>query len=61
MANPNSLAVVKNMPLDVHDYIVARVFEGELWYWGSWDDHDEATKAAREVGGIVCFNYETYE
>lgn len=37
-------------------YIVARSLDGELWFWGAWDDETEAARAALEVGGIVVCN-----
>lgn len=35
-------------------YIVARVFNGELWYWGRWDNKETAYEVAAEIGGVVC-------
>lgn len=34
-------------------YIVARECDGELWYWGRWDDKEKAAKIAAEIGAIV--------
>lgn len=39
-------------------YIVARYDCGELWFWGAYDDEDEAREAAVEQEGIVCINEE---
>jgi hypothetical protein len=36
-----------------YDFIVARQSEGEWWFWGAWNDIDEAGKAADEIGGWV--------
>ena len=44
---------VMNVPKNHDKYIVARLNEGELWYWGSWEDNQSADLAAREISGIV--------
>lgn len=49
-------AEVNNIPEDAERYIVARVFEGELWYWGSWDDKNKAHEVAEEIGGVMVEN-----
>ena len=46
-------ATVRNVPEHAEKYIVARVNEGSLWYWGSWDNKDDADESARNVEGIV--------
>lgn len=43
---------VRNVPEHAEKYIVARVNEG-LWYWGSWDNKDDAEECARNVDGVV--------
>lgn len=42
-----------NVPKDHDKYIVARLNQGKLWYWGSWDDERKAKIRALEVNGIV--------
>ncbi len=37
-------------------YIVAREIEGELWFYGAWDDRDQANEAALEIEGITVEN-----
>lgn len=50
----NCIAEVNNIPEDAERYIVAMVSEGELWYWGSWDNKEEADNAAKDFwNGIV--------
>lgn len=49
-------AEVNNIPEDAERYIVARVFEGELWYWGSWDNKNKAHDVAEEIGGVMVEN-----
>lgn len=44
---------VMNVPKDHDKYIVARLNERELWYWGSWKDKQLADLAASEISGIV--------
>lgn len=35
-------------------YIVARISDGELWYWGRWHEKEKAERIAAEIGAIVC-------
>lgn len=44
---------INNMPNTTKKYIVARRVDGELWFWGSWDDRDRANEVALEIGGEV--------
>ena len=46
---------VNNVPVNPEKYIVARFDPNtlSLWYWGSWDDRQEAGIAAEEITGIV--------
>ena len=44
---------VNNLPNSYEKYVVARVVDNELWFWGSWEDESEATHVAREIGGVV--------
>ena len=39
-------------------YIVARECDGDLWYWGAWNDYETAYRASCEVRGIVITNPE---
>ena len=42
---------------DQYKYIVARRVDGELWFWGAWNDRDKANDVAEELGnGIVLVN-----
>ena len=47
---------VNNVPENPSKYIVARYDPNtlSLWYWGSWDDRQEAEIAAEEITGIVA-------
>lgn len=46
-------AVVFNTPSNPKKYIVCRLSDGDLWYWGSWEELKDATKVAAEIGGLV--------
>lgn len=46
---------VKNLPITYCPFIVARAVDGDLWFWGSWDDEERAHMVAREVDGIVVY------
>lgn len=48
------LAEVNNLPDEIDKYVIARVCDGELWFWGTWDDKDEAENVVNDVeNGIV--------
>lgn len=49
---------VKNLPnYELKKYIVARKDEnGDLWFWGTWDDRNEANRVAIEIDGEVVVN-----
>jgi streptogramin lyase len=44
---------IYNVPKTAERYIVARCSNGELWYWGSWEDLTDAQTIADEVDGLV--------
>lgn len=45
---------VYNCPEDTGQYIVARLSNGELWYWGTYEDESEAIEVADEFeNGLV--------
>jgi len=45
--------VIHNVPNHARGYIVARLSNNALWYWGCWDDEKEAEECASTIGGIV--------
>lgn len=54
MKTINAKAVIQNKPeYDLSKYIVARPVDGLLWFWGTWDDLNEAMKVAKIVCGVV--------
>jgi len=46
---------INNIPAyaNSYKYIVARRIDGELWFWGAWNDRGEANEVALEIGGEV--------
>ena len=44
---------INNVSENCKRYIVARISECELWFWGSWDDLDKAREAAKDIDGII--------
>ena len=46
---------VKNLPFHYEPFIVARPYDGDLWYWGSWESEETAHTIAIEVDGIVVY------
>jgi hypothetical protein len=49
------IANIKNMPdyASEFPYIVAREVEGELWFWGVYEDGKRADEVAGQINGIV--------
>lgn len=48
---------INNMPKDTTEkYIVARRVDGDLWFWGAWNDRNRANEVAMEIGGEVIIN-----
>lgn len=52
--------MINNIPKYAEDrkYIVAREVDGEFWFWGAFDDNNEAHRTAGEIDGYV-FDRET--
>ena len=51
---------VKNLPeyANEYQYIVASRIDGDLWFWGAWNDMKEAINAAEKIDGEVVINNE---
>lgn len=49
---------VNNLPVNYSKYafIVARRANGELWFWGAFNNRNVANEVAIEEGGIVFEN-----
>lgn len=43
---------IHNMPEDHDKYIVARVCDNELWFWGSFETETDAKKVAEEMDAV---------
>lgn len=52
--------IIKNMVYYATDYnyIVASAVNGDLWFYGAWNNKNLAYEAAMEIGGIVIKNPE---
>ena len=50
--------MINNVPdyASEYKYIVARRVDGELWFYGAWNDHERANEVALEIGGEVIKN-----
>lgn len=48
-------ANVNNLPSYAarYKYVVARSVDGELWFWGAYDERENADEAAESIEGIV--------
>ena len=44
---------VKNVIAGEEKYVVARICDRELWYYGRWHFYSDACEVAEEVDGIV--------
>lgn len=46
---------VNNLPETFRNYnwLVCSVVDGELWYYGVYNDHDKAFEVATYIGGVV--------
>ena len=56
MTEGKAVAIVYNMPEYAmeHQYVVARYDNGLLWFYGAWDDIEQASDIAGKIGnGIV--------
>lgn len=50
--------MINNLPeyAKEYKYIVARRIDNELWFWGAWDNRNEANNVAIEIDGEVVTN-----
>lgn len=49
---------INNVPTyaNEYNYIVAERIDGELWFWGAWNDGNKANEVALEINGEVFQN-----
>ena len=54
--------IIKNLVYYATDYnyIVASAVNGDLWFYGAWDNKNLAYEVAMEIGGIVIKNPEKF-
>lgn len=57
----NATIKINNVAPDADRYIVARLIEGELWYWGSWEDKMAARRIAHTFDNGIVVERETDE
>jgi hypothetical protein len=50
---------VRNLPDYAKRYmfIVSRLCDGELWFWGAYETKERANEVAKEIGGVVTLNF----
>lgn len=50
--------IINNLPDYAinYNYIVASVLDGDLWFYGAWDNEDKAYDMARIINGAVIKN-----
>lgn len=50
--------IINNLPdyATNYNYIVASVLDGDLWFYGAWDNEDKAYDMARIINGVVIKN-----
>ena len=47
------IADVYNTPNDTEEFIVARLVENELYFWGSFEDKEKANEVAKKLENAV--------
>ena len=52
------MMTIQNVPeyAKNYKYIVARRVDGELYFWGAWNDRNKANEVAIEISGEVVTN-----
>ena len=50
-----TMTIINNLPdyYTEYPFLVARVYEGNWWFWGCYKTHERAADAAWECGGEV--------
>ena len=54
--------IIKNLSnyATQYKYIVASSVDGDLWFYGAWNDEDRAYGVARDIDGVVIKNPEKF-
>lgn len=47
--------MINNLPTYAQNfqYVVARIVDNELWFWGAYNNYNKACEVAAEIGGKV--------
>ena len=53
MMDCDASITVHNVDEDCKKYMVARICDREMWYWGSYDTLEDAEKTAEQIDGMV--------
>ena len=48
---------INRLEADHERFVVARLIDGELWFWGSFEIKEMADKAAKELKNALVFDY----
>lgn len=55
----NAIAFINNCSANPAQYIVARLWDGNLWYYGSWPTREGAEAACAELdNGLIVERFE---
>lgn len=60
MKELKGIVTINNVSAYVTDekFIVARLVNGELWFWGAWDDKKSADKVAQTMQDMIVVEVE---
>lgn len=58
MNSKNMILNVNNVTEGESDFVVARIVNGEAWYYGRYETKERANDVASEIGGIVLLDEE---
>ena len=53
--------LINNLPTDHKRFVVAQIIDGDYWFWGSWDNKDDAQRAISEMPDGVIYLYDSEE
>ena len=48
---------INRLEKDHERFVVVRLADGELWFWGSFDKKDMAEKAVKELSNAIAFDF----
>ena len=53
MREESGSIIVRNIPEDHEQFVVARYSDHELWFWGSWSDKKAAEKVIDQIENSI--------